>query len=347
MKKAYAWPTVVDLYCGCGGVTEGLKKARFRVVAAVDNDPVACKTYKKNHPTVHLYENDIGTINPKKILEDDLGGQDLDILVVCAPCQPFSSQNQQQKNDGRERLILEAVRFAKVLKPKVIFFENVPGLNRHRFAPLMGELKNGLKKVGYHLGNPELIDAADYGVPQRRLRCVMFAKRRGLPPSPPGPITPEGRRITVEQVIRDLPDLKSGESCHADPLHCAREHQSIALERLAHIPIDGGSRDSLPLRLQLACHKKPNSYPDVYGRMRWNDVAPTLTTGCTDITRGRFAHPENDRAISLREAARLQTFPDNYVFLGSYKQIGTQIGNAVPVRLIKSLAPTLRLALKS
>ena len=121
----------------------------------------------------------------------------------------------------------------------------------------------------------------------------------------------------------------------------------MALERLKYIPRDGGSRDSLPNRLQLACHKGHKGHPDVYGRMTWDAVAPTLTTGCTDLTRGRFGHPRDDRAVTLREAARLQTFPDNYRFLGNSKEIATQIGNAVPIRLIEQLAPTLKSLLKA
>lgn len=340
------WPTVVDLFCGCGGVTQALKTSRFRVVAAVDNDPVACESYRFNHPSVNLYDKDIGEVNPKTIWHRDLERRNLDLLVVCSPCQPFSQHNQNRKEDERERLILSVVPFARDLKPRLIFFENVPGLKRDRFAPILASLRKQLDDLGYVLGEPEELDAADYGVPQRRRRCVMLARRGAPPPALPKPVSPQGRRVTVRAAIAGLARLASGEADERDPLHYARTHQAIALERLRHIPKNGGSRSDLPKRLWLECHRERKGHPDVYGRMGWDDVAPTLTTGCTDVTRGRFAHPEDDRAISLREAARLQTFPDTYHFAGPLKDIARQIGNAVPVRFVEELAPVLKDAVR-
>lgn len=341
------WPTAVDLFSGCGGVTEALKRRHFRVVAAVDNDPVACATYRANHPKVHLYEDNIESVSPYTIRRDDLGSQDLDLLIVCAPCQPFSSQGRRNATDERIPLIFNSVRFAKALKPKLIFFENVPGLASSRFRKVLSTLKRDLRTIGYMMGDPELIDAADYGVPQRRQRCILLAKKNSMPPRLQSPITPEGMRCTVRDTIGTLERLKSGQRHPVDPLHFAREHQPIALERLFHIPTDGGSRFSLPESLVLPCHKDHSGHPDVYGRMVWDDVSPTLTTGCTDITKGRFAHPEDHRSITLREAARLQTFRDEYIFEGNPSQIATQIGNAVPVKLIDALIPSLRLGVMS
>ncbi len=339
-----AWPTVVDLFCGCGGVTAALKARHFRVVAAVDRDPVACESFRSNHQRVHLYERDIADVDPSEIRRM-LRERDLDLLVVCSPCQPFSQQNRSSSDDERAQLILSAIRFAAVLWPSLIFFENVPGLTRKRFEPILTKLRSGLTQLGYMVGEPQELDAADYGVPQRRLRCVMLARRGAAPPSLPEPTTPAGHRMSVDTAIGDLPPLSSGQADADDSLHFAREHQAIALERLRRIPKNGGSRDALPERLRLECHRDRRGHPDVYGRMRWKDVAPTLTTGCTDVTRGRFAHPRDDRAISLREAARLQTFPDHYRFAGSAKHIAAQIGNSVPIRFIEALAPVLRGAL--
>ncbi len=341
------WPTVVDLFSGCGGVTEALKKRHFRVVAAVDNDPVACRTYQKNHPTVRLYEADIADVSPSAIRSDLLDDLDLDLLIVCAPCQPFSSQGRKDQKDKRGSLILRAVRFAEILKPALILFENVPGLATSRFNGILNGLRSGLEDIGYAMGFPEMVDAADYGVPQRRRRCILLAKRGGMPPRFPGPVTPEGARKTVRHAIGRLRHLSNGEHDPSDPMHFARNHQVIALKRLSRIPLNGGSRFSLPDDLVLPCHEGYTGHPDVYGRMMWDDVSPTLTTGCTDITKGRFAHPEDHRAISLREAARLQTFDDDYEFEGNPSQVATQIGNAVPVRLIEELSPTLRLGLRS
>lgn len=345
-RRKRRWPTAVDLFCGCGGVTQALKARHFRVVAAVDNDPVACESYEANHPTVNLYPLDIDTIDPREIWRKDLGRRNLDLLVVCSPCQPFSQHNQSHQPDERTSLILSVVPFARYLKPKLIFFENVPGLKRDRFAPILASLREQLEGLGYVLGDPTELDAADYGVPQRRRRCVMLARRGAPPPSLPAPSSPQGRRVTVRAAIGDLAKLISGTADETDPLHYARSHQAVALERLQHIPRDGGSRSDLPEHLWLDCHRQSRGHPDVYGRMRWDDVAPTLTTGCTDVTRGRFAHPEDDRAISLREAARLQTFPDTYEFSGPLKDVARQIGNAVPVRLVEELAPVLREAVR-
>jgi DNA (cytosine-5)-methyltransferase 1 len=331
----------VDLFCGCGGVTAGLKASHFRVVAAVDSDPLACASYRSNHRAVRLFERDIADVRPEEIRRE-LDGRALDLLVVCSPCQPFSQQNRGSSDAERARLLISAVRFAAVLMPGIILFENVPGLTRRQFAPLLEELYSGLSVLGYIVGGPQEIDAADYGVPQRRLRCVLVAGRGVAPPALPAPLTPAGHRVCVQEAIGDLQALKSGEADLRDPLHFAREHKPIALERLRHIPKDGGSRECLPERLRLECHRDRRGHPDVYGRMRWADVAPTLTTGCTDVTRGRFAHPRDNRAITLREAARLQTFPDSYSFAGSAKAIAAQVGNSVPVRLIQALAPVLR-----
>jgi DNA (cytosine-5)-methyltransferase 1 len=335
-------PTAVDLYSGSGAVTQGLVQGGFRVVAAIDNDAVACATYRLNHPEVRLYNRDIKRVSARQIRKSELCGEDVDLLVVCAPCQPFSSQNRAKTADSRVRLLLQSIRFASVLKPKLIFFENVPGLTARRHAALISKLRQGLARRGYQLGDPFKIDAADFGVPQRRLRCVMLASRSQLPAQGFLKTLVPVPRTTVRGAIGDLERLKSGERDPSDVLHKARAHQPIALKRLANIPKDGGSRSALPKRLELECHRGHKGHPDVYGRMAWDNVAPTLTTGCTDVTRGRFAHPEDDRAITLREAALLQTFPPSYQFTGNSSEIAIQIGNAVPVRLISALAPAFK-----
>lgn len=322
--------TAIDLFCGCGAVSLGLKKAGFHVLSAIDFEPMACATYRKNHPEVQLVEKDICNIKPTELLPSR--GENLSLMVVCAPCQPFSSQNKYKDGDKRAKLILQAIRFARVLKPRLILFENVPGLASGNNRSIMNKLNRGLKKLGYAVSAPLKVNAADYSVPQRRMRCIMFASLDGLPELPE-PSTPIGLRNTVRTAIGDLEPLSSGQKSIFDPYHFARQHTEIALNRMSHIPKDGGGRFSLPPELELPCHKGTNAYPDVYGRMRWDDIAPTLTTGCTDITRGRFMHPTDNRAITLREAARLQTFPDTFVFTGNAGDIAQQIGNAVPVNL--------------
>ncbi len=337
--------TAVDLFCGCGAVTQGLKNRGFEIIAAVDNDPIACDTYRKNHPEVNLYEQDIAGIQPESI-KKKLGKRELDLLVVCAPCQPFSNLNRKKKLDDRHSLILQSIRFADHLRPEVILFENVPGLASKKHSNIKDTLLEQLKEIGYKTDEPKQLDAADYGVPQRRIRWILLAVKGDIIPSVPKAVTPEGKRISVRQAIGMLKSLKSGQKDSSDSLHHARSHSKINLERLKYIPKDGGSRFSLPERLVLKCHKNYSGHPDVYGRMSWDGIAPTLTTGCTDFTKGRFVHPESDRAITLREAALLQTFPMNYHFCGNSSNIANQIGNAVPVRLVEELASMLKKNLK-
>lgn len=337
-------PIAIDLFSGCGGVTEGLKQAKFRVIAAIDIDPIATETYRLNHKTVKLFKEDIRNVDPHELIKLIPNNRELDLLTVCAPCQPFSSQNRDRANDQRAPLILDSIRFIKVLKPKVVFFENVPGLVE---SSVFTSLQKALLEEGYSTIDPVVIDAADYGVPQRRPRFIYLASRIANNLSIPAPITAGDKRISVREAIGDLRKLNSGEKDPLDRLHAARNHRPIALKRLGHIPKDGGSRSSLPENLQLKCHKNHNGHKDVYGRMAWDSVAPTLTTGCTNITRGRFAHPSEDRGITVREAARLQTFPDDYEFFGNLEQIATQVGNAVPVAMMKNIATYIKKLVRS
>lgn len=336
----------VDLFSGSGAVTTALIRSGFKVISAIDNDPVACATYRANHPEVLLVESDIREVDPCFITRERTEASNIDLLVVCAPCQPFSSQNRKRGADTRALLLLESVRFAAVLNPKCIFFENVPGLTRPANEHVLSALKTRLLALGYSLGESRSINAADLGVPQRRIRCVMIASRSAPALEHFTQTQFKQRRATVRTAIGRLRGLNNGESDPHDSLHRARTHSALALRRLAKIPKDGGSRFSLPPGLELKCHRGTDAFPDVYGRMRWDDVAPTLTTGCDDITRGRFVHPDQDRAITLREAALLQTFPLRYQFSGNRREIARQIGNAVPVRMFQSLGPALRAAIR-
>jgi DNA (cytosine-5)-methyltransferase 1 len=331
----------IDLYCGSGAVTAGLKAGGIRVIAAVDNDPLACNTYRLNHPEVHLLESDIRKINPHDLRTTiELDGH-IDLLIVCAPCQPFSSQNRKRSSDDtRANLVLESLKFIEEFSPTVVFFENVPGIAT---SVPMTTLREQLNEMGYVLGNPKTLNAAECGVPQRRERCIMVASREAWRIATFYESIKIQPSITVRQAIGGLRPLHSGERDPSDPLHFSRIHKPLTLRRLQHIPQNGGSRSSLPPELELDCHKgRMNDFPDVYGRMKWDDVAPTLTTGCTDVTKGRFAHPRDDRAITLREAALIQSFPANYLFSGNSSQIARQIGNAVPVNMIKMLTPSLQ-----
>lgn len=345
MFKRSPKPIALDLFCGSGAVTLGLKQAGFRVIGAVDFDSGACRTYRANHPEVRLLEKDIRTAEPDDFA--DLISDKLDLLVVCAPCQPFSSQNRHKnENDARNSLVEESKKFIERFSPSLVFLENVPGLAS---TDIFGSFTDWLKDVaGYDVASPMRVDASELGVPQRRTRMILVAAK-GVSLKRATDIARSGRK-TIQETIKTLPVPPIGRSAAgSDPLHYARQHSALNIERLQHIPVDGGGRESLPYHLQLACHrgKKKSSFSDTYGRMKWDDVAPTLTTGCTDITRGRFAHPVQNRAITLREAARIQSFPDEYIFWGNASQVATQIGNAVPPEMMRRIAMSLKAALKA
>ena len=337
--------TAFDLFCGSGSVTAALKTMGFRVAAAVDNNFVCARTYRANHPDTHFFASDIRKLEPWHMRRSLPPNRRLDLLIVCAPCQPFSNQNRfRNADDDRLDLVLSAVKFIQYFRPTTIIFENVPGIER---SDSMVKLLRRLRALGYLFSKPEKLDAADFGVPQRRLRCLLVASKDKEVIQRTAKLGKYAeKRVTVRDALQGVPSLLSGEKSPTDQLHLARGHSALNLERLRHIPKNGGNRHSLPEHLVLECHKKlgaASKFPDVYGRMAWDDVAPTLTTGCTDITRGRYAHPEDDRAITLREAARIQTFPDTYQFHGNHSQIATQIGNAVPMKMMVNVIRRLEL----
>lgn len=343
-------PTLVDMYSGAGGVTQGFKNHNFRALAAIEYDPIIAHTYTTNHPEVRMYDRDVKTVHPKEILRDcGLERGELTVLSVCAPCQPFSRQTRLSRADNRTKLVLEMIRFVAVLRPQFAIMENVPGLGKGKNKPILDKLINILRNnLGYKVHAPVVVDAVNYGIPQFRKRLILLCSREdidlGIPietHTSPNLVEKGGKLPwqTVGNAFADIHRLAAGQASRTDALHKARSHTSINMERLRHIPKNGGSRHSLPEHLILACHKKKGTgYNDVYGRLDSKRPANTLTTGCTNFTKGRFAHPTANRAITPREAAELQTFPRDYTFEGSYDQISSQIGNAVPVKLAEVFA---------
>lgn len=330
--------TAIDLFCGAGGLTLGLKQAGFNVVAGVELNSTAAETYRLNHTDIDIYEKDIRCINPADILENsDLKPGDLDLLAGCPPCQGFSSQRTRNKTnaqfDPRNDLIFEFLRFVKIILPKTIMLENVPALAKNW---RIFKLREDLKKLGYIVNESSISvhDAADYGVPQRRRRLLFKASRLGVISDAPK----VEKKTTVKEAIFDLkPAGASGDTLH----DLGEDRSEIVKKRISLIPKNGGSRTDLPKEYWLECHKKnPGGYRDVYGRMKWEDVAPTITGGCHNPSKGRFIHPEFDRAITLREAALLQTFPMTYKFsLARGKDaVALMIGNALPPKFIKTHA---------
>lgn len=330
--------SAIDLFSGCGGLSQGLKDAGFDVLAAVEIDRKAQSTYRLNHPDVHLYESDIRKLDPASILEGiGLLPGELDLLAGCPPCQGFSrlrTRNQQTSvEDERNNLVLDFLRFIAAMRPKTVMLENVPALGRDdRFAGL----RMALDKLGYK-SVVEVLDAANYSVPQRRKRLIMLASRVHEPKvAEAAPV-----KVTVRDAISGL----DAPSRTRDKLHSLPERRSEAVRALiAQIPKNGGSRSDLGEEAQLDCHKKAQGFFDVYGRMSWDDVAPTITSGCHNPSKGRFLHPSRNRTITLREAALLQGFPRGYAFDVSHgkESIALMIGNALPPPFIKAHATSLR-----
>ena len=314
----------IDLFAGCGGLSLGLEAAGFVVVAAVESDNIAAQTYQKNHPNTIMIKSDIRRVTAARIRGAlALGNRSVDLLAGCPPCQGFSRiKRKNAKNDDRNNLILDFLRIAKKLRPKLILLENVPGLaNDYRFDKFVKYLMS----QGYQC-SWAILNAADFGVPQRRKRLIMVASRLG------GIELPEPR-IKQYKTVKDYIGRLQHPYNSTDPLHMLHMRNTPRIKQLiAKIPLDGGSRKALSKRDQLACHRRICGFHDVYGRMKWNDVAPTLTSGCFNPSKGRFLHPRQNRPISIREAALLQTFPKKYYFppYAGLSALARMIGNALP-----------------
>lgn len=326
--------TAVDVFSGCGGMTTGLKAARFQVVAGVEINEAARQAYQTNHPGVPLF-GDVRELLPENLMATlQLGVGDLDLLAGCSPCQGFSRMRTRNRGeaaeDERNDLVLEFARLAEGLLPKVILFENVPGLmNDHRYTLLTARLTT----KGYVL-DPKIVNMAAFGIPQRRRRLIILGSRLGEIHVPEAP----HRKATVRDTIEMLPSPTTSK----DPVHhSVAQHSAAVLERIKRIPKNGGSRTSLGIDAQLRCHQQFNGYKDVYGRMAWDKPAPTITRYSINPSKGRYLHPEQDREITLREAALLQTFPPDYQFpLEEYGrfEVASMIGEALPPAFAEYLA---------
>ena len=345
-------PVLVDLFAGCGGLSLGFHRAGYTVAVAVEADPAAADTYARNFPQIALLRQPAEDLSPETIL-NAAGIQDRRRLVVVGgpPCQGFSSLRWGRKKDKdpRDDLVAVFVELVLTLDPIAFLFENVPRIMKHDV------FVDALKTLGdrFNLAGPKVLDAADYGVPQRRRRLFLAGYKPPAHFSFPPPTHLDGNRETVWAHIGDLPSPPSWDEVEDTtagpyPNHQKSRHKPIAVERLEALKPGQGHLD-LPPRLKLDCHLRATEkyggkvYEGVYGRMRPDEPAPTLTSGCICITRGPFGHPYEPRAITPREAARLQTFPDDFVFCGFRMEVAGQIGNAVPVRLAEALARSFTL----
>jgi len=338
-KRVGCAPTALDLFAGCGGLTLGLKQAGFAVLGAVEISPLAASTYSENHPNVTVWNTDIRRIRARTMRRKlGLKRGELDLLAACPPCEGFSSlrtlNGGKRIVDRRNDLVLQLLRFVRAFKPKAVMVENVPGLVKNRRFAL---LRTRLERLGYRC-NVDILDAADYNVPQRRRRMILLAGFQAE--------IPFGRLARSRRTVRKaIADLAHSTKRRRDRLHREMERRGSRVIRLIKaVPKDGGSRTDLPARFKLKCHRSCTGFKDVYGRMRWDDVAPTITSGCVNPSKGRFLHPSKDRTITLREAAILQTFPRRYFFsLNKGKfAVAEMIGNALPPEFIRRHAQSVR-----
>ncbi|SEF60033.1 DNA cytosine methyltransferase [Oceanospirillum linum] len=333
---------VFDFFSGCGGTSLGLRNAGMDIVFALDNDPVAIETYQVNFPEVESVARDI-CVTESSILSPLIEAQDRKqsplLFCGCAPCQPFSKQNgNKSAEDPRRNLLSEFSRFIEYWLPEFVMIENVPGIQKVGMGGAFESFTQMLHKSGYSF-DFNIVPARSFGVPQKRERLVLLASRLGSISFPEFTHGPEAGQpySTVEEWIKDLPEIAAGEVCKSDPDHQAAKLSALNLERIRSTP-EGGSRDSWPEHLLLDCHKKHKGHTDVYGRLHWKRPASGLTTRCISLSNGRFGHPEQDRALSLREAACLQTFPRSYRFCGSLADRAKQVGNAVPPLMAQTIA---------
>lgn len=344
----------VDLFAGCGGLTSGLQAAGFDIVAAIEQDADAAETYRANNPAVVLYEQDIRAVAAAAVRRTLAlpEGETLDLLAGCPPCQGFTRLTESSgRRDRRNGLVREFLRFVRVLRPKVCMLENVPGLLRSRKGKrYFREVENGLKKAGYRISY-DVVELADYGVPQFRKRLVLIAARRKAIPIPapthhdPARVGKRGQQPwnTVRKAIEKLPraplrsTIRAGRAEPHYEWHYARNVASLVKRRLEHALKHGRRRSTLPKSLRLKCHeRRPDGYFDVYGVLDWDRPSPTITSGCTNASKGCFGHPKEARPLTAVEAARLQTFLLSHKFKGSgLESVARQIGNALPRRFAK------------
>ena len=341
--------TAIDVFAGAGGLTVGLKRAGFRVVAAVELEAHAFATYKANHPEVRCLNQDIATVSGSALLEH-AGVDHIDLLAGCPPCQGFTSltAKYREREDPRNQLVLEMARLTEQTLPQAVMMENVPGLTQ-KGDDLYHQLRDRLKTLGYRL-TEGVLQVADYGVPQFRRRLVVLGgldfevplPRATHSRSPCGDLAPWR---TVRDAIKGmpvplaLPEAKAQGDVERSDWHVVRKLSAKNLERIKAATA-GETWTKIPEQLRPTCHRDGYvGFTNVYGRMQWDRPAPTITGGCTTFSKGRFGHPEADRTISVREAALLQTFPNDYRLDTPYMDyVCNMIGNALPCDFAEALS---------
>ncbi len=337
-------PIAVDLFAGCGGLTKGLIDAGFQVATAVEIDSAAAETYRRNHRQTKLIEKDIREVSATEILQT-AGTSNVSLLAGCAPCQGFCSlTSKHKKDDPRNELLLSMANLIEEILPDAIMMENVPGLAK-RGKSIFDKFLNVLKDIGYQTeGAWGIQQMADFGVPQNRKRLVMLAGRNfqiKFPEPTHVQSLEKNPKLEKWRTVRDTigkmqkPITLKNAHCHGGPQahnwHVVRDITLETKERLK-VAKPGQSRLKIDKSLMPQCHRNGyKGFTNVYGRMEWENISPTITSGFTTLSMGRFGHPTQDRTISVREAAMLQTFPEGYVFVtDTMESVCNLIGNAVP-----------------
>ena len=330
---------VFDFFCGCGGASSGFRSSGMNVALGLDNDPDAERSFRLNFPDATFFGDDIADV-PESALDATVDAcKDHPLLFnACAPCQPFSRQRRSNStsDDGRTRLLDHVLRFVGRYRPELVFSENVPGLRDDSCGrEIFERLVATLQQMGYATTH-NVIRSQEYGVPQHRARLVLLASVFGpvsFASRTHGADTPHTRLSTVGEWISALPAIAAGEAHPSVPNHRAAKLSSLNMQRIRSTPPGGGWQD-LPSELRPRSRRSGfGGFTDVYGRLRWDAPAPALTTRCISFSNGRFGHPFQDRAISVREAACLQTLPLGFVLTGSLNSQARQVGNAVPALL--------------
>ena len=327
---------VVDLFCGVGALSHGLKQAGLKIVAGYDLDRRCKYAFEKNN-RAPFFARDVAKLLPSEV-RSHFSGNVPTVLAGCAPCQPFSTYKQRYEEDPQWNLVNSFADLAVKVQPDFVTMENVPRLEKYKSGAIFRQFVDRLESSRYSV-SWSIAKCEEYGVPQQRRRLVLIASKHGKVKLKPGRYA----ALSVRDALADMPPISAGESHSNDPLHVAATLSELNLKRIRASKPGGTWRD-WPAELVAECHRRASgkTYPGVYARMEWDKPSPTMTTQCFGFGNGRFGHPEQDRAISLREAAILQSFPVDYEFIPegekiSFKEVGRWIGNAVPVALAHAI----------
>jgi DNA (cytosine-5)-methyltransferase 1 len=345
MVKGTAPYQVLDLFCGCGGMSAGFAavgrvRPSFRIIGGCDINRDAAASFEANYGVPCLLQDLRDLRTDRTALLSKFPGYDATrplILIGCAPCQGFTSHRKKhwRRDDERNGLVEIFAALAAILQPECVVMENVPELLSYKYWDHFEVTRDILHKAGYQV-QASIYNAASFGVPQERFRALVIAMRK--PFALPGNLLTPDRFLTVRNAIGDLPPVPPGEYHPTDPLHRCARHRRETLRTIRSVPRDGGSR---PAGVGPKCLDQVKGFYDVYGRLRWNSPAITITHYARNPASGRYTHPEQDRGLTMREAAALQSFPVGYSFAGTFDSIFRQIGEAVPPKFSCAIAAHL------